>query len=61
MGRTPMKHGAVSLEDEADHHIDVGKVREKTDEGKLSPQAGNGLVLSDKLVGGQAYGGVGQW
>ena len=56
-----MKDRTVSLEDEADHHIDVGEVREKTDEGKLSPQAGNGLVLSDKLVGGQAYGGVGQW
>jgi hypothetical protein len=56
-----MKHGPVSLEDETDHHIDVGEIREKTDEGKFSPQAGNGLILADKLVGGQAEGSVGQW
>lgn len=56
-----MKHRAVSLEDETDHHIDVGEVSEKTDEGKFSPQTGNRLILADKLVSGQAEGGVGQW
>jgi hypothetical protein len=56
-----MKQKTVSLEDETDHHIEVGEVREKTDESKLSPQAGNRLVLADQLVGGQADGGVGQW
>ena len=61
MGRASMKHGPVSLEDETDHHIDVGEIREKTDEGKFSPQAGNRLILADKLVGGQAEGRVGQW
>jgi len=59
MGGTPMKHRTVSLEDETDHHIDIGEVREKTDEGKFSPQAGNGLILADKLVGGEADGCVG--
>ena len=54
-----MKHRTVSLEDETDHHIDIGEVREKTDEGKFSPQAGNGLILADKLVGGEADGCVG--
>ena len=61
MGGTPMKHRTVSLEDEADHHVDVGEVREKADEGKFSPKARNGLILAEKLMGGQAEGGVGQW
>jgi len=56
-----MKHRTVSLEDEADHHVDVGEVREKADEGKFSPKARNGLILAEKLMGGQAEGGVGQW
>jgi hypothetical protein len=56
-----MKHGAVSLENEADHHIHVGEVREKTDKGKFSPPAVNGLMLAEKLVGGEADRCVGQW
>jgi hypothetical protein len=56
-----MKHRTVSLKDETDHHIDVGEVREKTDESELSPQAVNGLIFAEKLVGGQAEGCVGQW
>jgi hypothetical protein len=56
-----MKHRTVSLEEETDHHIDVGEIREKTDESKFSPQTVNGLILAEKLVGGQAEGCVGQW
>jgi hypothetical protein len=61
MGWTPMKHRTVSLEDETDHHIDVGEVREETNESKFPPQAVNGLIFAEKLVGGQAEGYVGQW
>jgi len=56
-----MKHRTVSLEEETDHHIDVGKVREKTDESELSPRAVNGRVLPAELMSGQAEGCVGQW
>jgi len=56
-----MKHRTVSPEDETDQHIDVGEVCKKTDEGKFLPQAGNGLILAENLVGGQADGCVGQW
>lgn len=56
-----MKHGTISLEDETDYHIDIREVGEKTDEGEFLPQAVNRLILAEKLVGGQAEGGVGQW
>jgi len=61
MGGTPMKGGTVTLEEETDHHIDIGKVREKTDERQLSPGAVNRRILPEELMSGQAEGRVGQW